>query len=360
MSSNLNILFIYKFLTVGGVETVIKNRMEGLRLLGIHAKAWFLQYIDGKKILDPNSPDVFIGDEILLGEHLHTNSYDVLCTIDTEEVFPVLVEHHGESSLILESHSPYYENLEYLRFLGDVDFEAVFVPSEHQKQVVSSFMGGYENIAVVPNPLSEAFSTEISDKPRAPSKSVVAWIGRLDYLKNWKEFLLLTAHLDQSKIDFEVWLVGRSTQRNIAQDLFRYARKLGVLEHLRWYNNLSYTVIPSMLDMVRSSGGVVVSTSRGESFGMTIVEAMARACAVTVPDKRPFTEYVEHGKFGLVYPLGKPANGADCVNQLLVDEAARVEMGMRARQKVLARHSQMNALEAYVAAIEKTVDRRQV
>lgn len=351
----MNILFIYKFLTVGGVETVLKNRIEGLRTFGIDAKVWFLQYIDGKKILDPNAPDVYTGDEILLGKHLKKNSYDVICTIDTEEAFPILLEHQGTSLLILESHSPYYENLEYLRFLGDLRFDAVFVPSEHQKQIVSSFMGGYEDIAVVPNPLSEAFDKEISNMSVVPSKPVVAWIGRLDYLKNWKEFLLLVSFLNQDKVNFETWLVGRSTQRKVTENLYRYARKVGVLKNLRWYNNVSYNVIPSMLDMVRSSGGLVVSTSRGESFGMTVVEAMARACAVIAPDKKPFTEYVEQGISGLVYPLGKPAQGAECVRQLLENDKLRLEIGETARGRVLAKHSQTTAIEAYIKTIQKTI-----
>jgi glycosyltransferase involved in cell wall biosynthesis len=89
---------------------------------------------------------------------------------------------------------------------------------------------------------------------------------------------------------------------------------------------------------------------------MTIVEAMARACAVTVPNKKPFTEYVEHGKFGFVYPLGKPAKGADCVSQLILDDMARRNIGSSARQKILAKHSQTNAVRAYLDATRSIIE----
>jgi hypothetical protein len=39
----MKILFIYRFLSLGGVETVLKNRQEGFRALGIHTDYIFLE-----------------------------------------------------------------------------------------------------------------------------------------------------------------------------------------------------------------------------------------------------------------------------------------------------------------------------
>jgi glycosyltransferase involved in cell wall biosynthesis len=356
----MKILFIYKFLTVGGVEAVLKNRLDGLEELGIKADVWFLRYIDGEKVLSPINPRVYVGDLQSLEKHLANTSYDFISTIDTEEVFPILTKFENQSSLILESHSPYYENLEYLRFLGDLKLEAIFVPSEHQKVVVESMLEHQHEVFVVPNPLSGAFSDEIVELSPVPGKPIVAWIGRLDYLKNWKEFLLLVSHMSESDVDFEVWLVGRSTQLEVGERFYNYAHKVGILGHLRWFNNLPYSVVPEMLDMVRSSGGLVISTSRGESFGMTIVEAMARGCSVVVPDKKPFTEYVEHGETGCVYTLGDPAMGACVAGKILRDSTARHAMGEKAREKILRRHSLLSAMEVYLQSLDAIGANRKV
>lgn len=353
MPSSLKILFIYKFLTVGGVETVIRNRLEGFLKLGVHGEAWFLQYVDGQPVLDPRNPSIHVGNLPALDSHLANNHYDVLCSIDTEEVFPLLGKYRQQSSIILESHSPYFENLEYLRFLDNARFDAILVPSQHQREVVEKLTNNMQEIIVVPNPLSASFDNTPHEFSPKPPKAVVAWIGRLDYLKNWKEFLILVSHIDQYDLEYEIWLIGRSPRPDVASHLYRYACKLGVISHLRWYNNVPYSMMPNFLDAVRTSGGVVVSTSRGESFGMTVVEAMARACPVIVPDKKPFVEYVRHGETGYVYSLGHPAMGAERVVDLINSEAIRDYIGKCSREQVLSVHSQRNAVQAYVDVMRR-------
>jgi glycosyltransferase involved in cell wall biosynthesis len=103
------------------------------------------------------------------------------------------------------------------------------------------------------------------------------------------------------------------------------------------------------LDAVRDSGGVVVSTSRGESFGMTVAEAMARACAVVTPARAPFTEFVTDKDTGLLVPLTGPnciETAAETIAALLNDGERRAEMGKRARVAVLERFAPGPALAA--------------
>ena len=110
-----------------------------------------------------------------------------------------------------------------------------------------------------------------------------------------------------------------------------------MLRRLRWFGALPYGRIPVFLDAVRESGGAVISTSKGESFGLTIAEAMARRCAVAAPDQPPFPEFVEPGRTGALFTPGSAESAADRLQELIADASLRAEMGGRAREAVLAR-----------------------
>jgi glycosyltransferase involved in cell wall biosynthesis len=99
-----------------------------------------------------------------------------------------------------------------------------------------------------------------------------------------------------------------------------------------------------LFDGVRESGGVVVSTSMEESFGLGVAEAMARGCAVVVPRHSAFPEFVEDLRHGRLYRPGSPRDAAACVVSLLTDHALRQACGARGRADILAKHAPEAAL----------------
>jgi glycosyltransferase involved in cell wall biosynthesis len=113
--------------------------------------------------------------------------------------------------------------------------------------------------------------------------------------------------------------------------------------------------MPRVLDGVRASGGVLVSTSRGESFGMAVVEGMARGCAVVVPSLGPFPEFVEHGVTGRMYRPGDERQAAMEVAVFLQDADERALCGRRAREAILARHAPEVALRLLADELHKVV-----
>jgi glycosyltransferase involved in cell wall biosynthesis len=91
---------------------------------------------------------------------------------------------------------------------------------------------------------------------------------------------------------------------------------------------------------------VLDSTSRGESFGLTIAEAMARRCAVAAPDQSPFPELVEPGKTGSLFIPGSADSAADRLKELLGDPALRAAYGRNGRESILARFARAGARRA--------------
>jgi len=328
------------------VETVLRVRLEGLPDYGVDAHAWFLFDGPGRVIFEGMASRVHVGSTAMLRDFLLEGQFDLVSSLDTEEIFPVFRRLRKRPLLVIEAHSPYPENLEYLRFVGDLPVTAYFVPSKYQAGVIEGRLGEEGPIYVVPNPLSVDFESDLRDFRPAPPNPVIAWIGRLDELKNWKEFVDIAGLLRKDTEDLEFWIVGRSGGQEISQDVYKRAQRSGILDRLKWYRGIPYAHMPTLLDAVRTSGGVVISTSKGDSFGMTVAEAMARACAVVVPSEGPFGGFVKDGIHGYVYRLGKVGDGASKIKLLLGDDGHRMSFGLKGREDILKQYGASVALEA--------------
>jgi len=86
----------------------------------------------------------------------------------------------------------------------------------------------------------------------------------------------------------------------------------------------------------------VAPNSRGESFGLTVAEAMAAGTACVVSDIPAFAAVT--GDAALRVPPGSPDDLTEAVLALLADPARRTELGERGRQR------------AHMFSIENTVD----
>ncbi|HEX2645273.1 MAG TPA: glycosyltransferase family 4 protein [Thermoanaerobaculia bacterium] len=348
----LKVLFVYKYLTLGGVETVLRARLDSLDRHGIEAHAWFFHDLGGRSVFAGREDRICIGavEECLAAAG---DGFDLLVSIDTEEVFPLLKTEAGAGAprLVVECHSPYLENIEYLRGLAAYHPAAVFVPSDYQRRIVRERLGEGVPVQVVPNPLRAAFVDEPAPFPAPIPRPAVAWIGRMDDLKNWTGFVDLAGRLvqrDPGK-DIEFWIAGKPVAAEGGEDLRKRGTEAGILGRLKWFRGLPHARVPAFLDAVRDSGGVVVSTSKGESFGMTVAEAMARGCAVVTPARAPFNEFVTDGETGLLIPLTGPnciETAAEAIAALLADGERCAEMGRRARAAVLERFAPAPALAA--------------
>ena len=342
----MKVLFVYKYLTLGGCETVIRARIEGLDAEGIEGHAWFFQDLGGGALFAGVSPRVRVGDLNDCERAIATEGFDVVATIDTEEIFPFFCLGGDLPALVVEAHSPHAENLEYLRDLPGVPVAACLVPSAHQGAIVRELLSVDAPVIVVPNPVRPIFCGDLGPGGPAGSIPLVAWVGRLDAMKNWPEFIAIAGHVRSLGVDAEFRLVGRPVRPETVDELLGSLEAEGVADRVRWYRGLEHARLPAFFDRVRDSGGVVVVTSRGESFGMVAAEAMARGCACLLADQPPLSELAFGGRAAPTYPPGDVDAAAREVRGLLAEDAHRARLGLRAREEILARHSPSAAIPA--------------
>jgi glycosyltransferase involved in cell wall biosynthesis len=343
-------LFVYKYLTLGGVESVLRARLEGLPQFGIQATAWFLEDGPGRSLFSGLDDLMSVGDPAGLAAEERRHPSDVIVSIDTEEIFPWIESLPGCPPLALEMHTPNRENRVYLHWLGKLPIKAFFVPSQYQLELTRRVIPGIVPVQIIPNPLRTEFADLLESFASPPPRPVIAWVGRLDSLKNWRGFIKLARELIEQSADVEFWLVGHGQISEAGPDLYHQAHRSKVLPYTRWYRDFPPNHMVRLYDAVRDSGGLVVSTSRVESFGMTLAEAMARGCPVVAPDGPPFTEFV-FPAHGALYRPGLMREAAKAIQGLLNDPQRRRSSGLEARQAILARHAPENALPLLAEAL---------
>ena len=166
----VKVLFVYKYLTLGGVEAVLRARLDGLAASGIEAHAWFFHDYGGRSIFRGREDRLHVGPVEECLRFARREGFDLLSSIDTEEVLPGVRPGAPERPrLVMECHSAYLANLDYLRGLAAYRPAAVFTPSEGQRRLVLDRLGRAARIdvRVVPNPLRREFVAEPAALPRA-------------------------------------------------------------------------------------------------------------------------------------------------------------------------------------------------
>jgi glycosyltransferase involved in cell wall biosynthesis len=346
----VNVTFVYRYLTLGGVEVVLRSRLATLPDLGIQPTVWFLSDGPGRSLFAQSGPSVRVGGLTELREHVSAGQVDLLSVIDTPEALDTVAAAPHRPRVVLEVHTPYPENRIYLRAPACESADAVFVPSEHQRRIVSREMPGAPEVRVVPNPIGEAFEAPLAGQAPGVNGPVVAWIGRLDWLKNWRSFLRIAARVMRRVPNVEFWVAGSGSPDEEA-DFERESRRSGVTQRLRWLRGVPHPSMPRLYDGVRAGGGAVISTSRGESFGMAVAEAMARGCAAVAPRLGPFPEFITDGVDGRLYRVGSNAHAAQAVVDILTETEARARLGASARERILRLHGTRRAMESLAHAL---------
>src|SRR6185295_6879877 len=152
--------------------------------------------------------------------------FDLVSTIDTPEVLAGYEEPApGLPPLIVECHSAYLDNIEYLRRLPRLRPAALFSPSAYHARLVAERVGGAIDVRVVPNPVRQEFVAEPAPFPAPPRRPVLAWVGRLDEHKNWKAFVEIAGALAERDVVAEAWIAGRPVEPERAAELLARARE---------------------------------------------------------------------------------------------------------------------------------------
>ena len=354
-------LFVYRYCTLGGVETGLRFRIERLPEFMIDSQELFLRDYGGWQSFIGLEDRAFLNpSEEFFTSLIRRERYDLVSVIDSFDVLDWIAGSEWDGKVMVELRSTYEHTLAELKRLGDHRVDGILVPSCFQHDNVASHLPRrvrHEVPRFVAHNFVdlEHFSGADGYGLGASGPQIVAWIGRIDPLKNWQDFLKVADRL-ATRPDVEFWMVGGGGSAEEARTEFRKALTgTRVASRLRWWPLLNSGAMQRLYPTITASGGTVLLTTKNESFGFAALEAMASGCPLVAAAVGALPEIIEDGETGFLYPSGDVKAAASRVAELLDQPQLRERMGRRAAEVTRERFAPEKCLADFAEAVRKVV-----
>lgn len=210
-----------------------------------------------------------------------------------------------------------------------------------------------ERIHVAYTGVSLPEGTETRSARCADEPPVVVNVGRLDEWKNQRVLPDVAAELNKRGFRCRFVLVGPDVGGEAARILAR-AEQRGVAD---WFTFTGPLARDRALDEVRCAD-LYLHTSRLESFGLTLVEAMAAGTPVAALEYDTLGELLPDTPEAVIPADATPAAIAGAISWLLADRTRLADVRARQRAVYEARFSPQAFRTGYVALIDRAVRRR--
>jgi glycosyltransferase involved in cell wall biosynthesis len=300
----MNILIIYQFCTFGGVERAILNRARTFRNYRqeVHISVGYLHDYGAlhsfQTYIHANELDDFLSAFLIHGNAIpDLNQYDFVFNIDTPQIFK---HTHHANNMFIECHTPTVKNRQYLKMLPK-NIRGILVPSNAFKSILMGEFQQLPPVFVLPNPITEDFfDIPVSVDDRIYSTTPLAYLARVDdTLKNFSETAsIFELFANDETIMFAV--VGKGAEDVNLLSSFENKKIIG---KTYFRNQIDFDAAPAFAGMIKNHQGIFISSSKGETFGLSAAEFISAGVPVLLSDIAPHRELVnDDDKF--IYPLG--------------------------------------------------------
>lgn len=322
------ICFAYPWATFGGCERIFINRAMAFKVYSPGVQIDFFFISDGGGLGNFIAAIERYGLQDIASVVTSLNSaYDIVSLVDCPQLFPEF--DFSSQRIIVECHTGYAESRRYLSDLPR-GCQVVATPSLRFSELIRN-----------ENPLLPASITELTNfvpwdiqgnsfceniiLPKWRRRPIL-FFGRMDKLKN-PVFLLEAFQVLEKKRPNEFMLIfcgPKSTEVDIDGEILK--RRLGgvtvTLPPVPFHSALS------LMDSVRRAGGVFVSPSQEESFGLSAAESISSLLPPVLSDIGAHLDLVGDASDLFTFRLGDVNSLANRIEHL-VDKRSGVENILR-------------------------------
>ncbi|WP_346235348.1 glycosyltransferase family 4 protein [Lysinibacillus telephonicus] len=293
------VLYVYKWATMGGVERVLLNRAQAFKSsnLQVAQDVFFLHDSGGKRLLNKYINDYKLGHYLQVVEKFVPDQYDVIHSIDTPEIFDMM---KNNEKIFFECHTAYTENRTYIAKLP-LDIKGIIVPSEKFRQDIIEEIPVqlHEKTHTLRNSVPQDLFTIPKDILKRFSKVPIAYIGRVDKLKNTEEVIEIFSLLQERLGDRFILLIAGPITQEV--NLFKIIENKNLLDRFIYLPPLPFEKITELLKIIKMNKGLFLSSSKGESFGLSVAEAIMSGIPVVASHVH---SHLVNGNQLFLYQLG--------------------------------------------------------
>lgn len=200
------------------------------------------------------------------------------------------------------------------------------------------------NARYIPN--SVGYLASAGRKPENKSKNVL-WVGRLDWLKNYKEALEIMKGLVSRDSSFNCVIVGGEYTKGSAAYVQNYIRENNLENFIHWEG--------SVLDVSTyyKNADLLLVTSEAESFSMVISEAMAYGLPI-VCYELPYLELLKNNSGALSVNQHDVTSAINAILQIFESKEV-YENYSKASREAFVKFSQFDIEGAWEKVIEEDI-----
>ncbi len=189
-----------------------------------------------------------------------------------------------------------------------------------------------KTISVIPNPISPALLRQAGPDPAPQSQNpIVLYTGRIELNKGSLE-LLQSVHRVASYCPEVEYVIAGARHNSIDDKTFAGALgSNGARNHVRLLSHVPWQQLAEWY----ARASVFVMPSYYETFGISVIEAMAFGLPVVASNAGGLPEVVQDNVTGILVPPKDPDALADAIVRLLRDPALRRRLGNAGRERVL-------------------------
>lgn len=287
------IAFVYCWATMGGVERVLLNRAEAFNIGGrdILMDVHFLYDSGGLSYFKKCIKELGLEQRIRVVNKLVPSDYARIFVIDTPDYISKNLNYRHR--MFVECHSGYAENRTYLRSLPD-GLLGLIAPSTHFAKILAEESPRFKNkVYVLQNVLPSFPELQHPINPLPWNKGFLLYLGRIDRLKNVSGILhgcaSILRHTGQNII---LVTVGHEVDPG---NLRNEAVRLGIDGNIVILPPVPFHNVSHFLSAAADSGGIFVSASKAESFGLSVAEGLSYGMPLILSDIPAHRAFLDAG-----------------------------------------------------------------
>ena len=181
----------------------------------------------------------------------------------------------------------------------------------------------YNGIERIPIPSAEEKADLLASFGGKEGEKAVGMVARLEEVKDHETFLEGAKKVLENRKDVRFYVIGDGSLR---EELERRVSELGISE------NVTFTGFLKDVEKIEAALDIAVITSKAEALCLSILESMIAGIPAVGTDSGGVAEVIKHGENGFLIPIGDSDALANCLEELLADDAKRKAFGEQAKK----------------------------